>query len=215
MSIVELKVPDIGDFSDVPVIEVLVKAGDQVEKEQSLLVLESDKATMEVPSELSGKVIDVKINVGDKVSQGRVIATIEPSSTVSTSKSEPVANQSPTNTPEKPLVAPVAGSYSGQVDHECEVVVLGAGPGGYRPGQFGFIQPAGPPAPGELRHMILPAAGTAAGTGSRRPARVDAAVLAQRRVLPKDDGGPARCHSREAPRCVCRTIHRRPSSRRR
>jgi len=73
----EVKVPDIGDFSDVPVIEVLVKAGDTVQKDDSLIVLESDKATMEVPSPSAGTVKEVRVKVGDKVSQGVAILTLE------------------------------------------------------------------------------------------------------------------------------------------
>jgi pyruvate/2-oxoglutarate dehydrogenase complex dihydrolipoamide acyltransferase (E2) component len=69
--IVEVKVPDIGDFKDVPVIEVLVKAGDTVKAEDSLITLESDKATMDVPSPVSGVVTELKIKVGDKVAEGR------------------------------------------------------------------------------------------------------------------------------------------------
>ena len=132
MAIIEIKVPDIGDFHDVPVIEVLVKVGDQVEKEQPLLVLESDKATMEVPSDTAGKIMSLVVSVGDKINQGMVIATIEVAAgTASTSKvaAAPVAAvEAP-----KPasVVAPIAGSYAGQVDHECEMLVLGAGPGGY------------------------------------------------------------------------------------
>ncbi len=75
--IIEIKVPDIGDYKDVPVIEVLVKAGDKVEKEQSIVVLESDKATMDVPSSHSGVVKEVKIKVGDHLSQGTVVMTLE------------------------------------------------------------------------------------------------------------------------------------------
>ncbi|MEY4120541.1 MAG: dihydrolipoyl dehydrogenase, partial [Pseudomonadota bacterium] len=77
MPTIEIKVPDIGDFHDVPVIEVLVKPGDQVEKEQALLVLESDKATMEVPSEQAGKIVSISVKVGDKINQGMVIATLD------------------------------------------------------------------------------------------------------------------------------------------
>lgn len=68
--VVEIKVPDIGDYKDVPVIEVLVKAGDTVNAEDSLVTLESDKATMDVPSPKSGVVKEVKIKVGDTVSEG-------------------------------------------------------------------------------------------------------------------------------------------------
>ncbi|MGV7247050.1 biotin/lipoyl-containing protein, partial [Caballeronia sp. M23-90] len=77
MSLTELKVPDIGDFKDVDVIEVNIKAGDAIEKEQGVLTLESDKASIEVPSDLVGTVKEVKVKAGDKVSQGTVIATVE------------------------------------------------------------------------------------------------------------------------------------------
>src|SRR3970040_1407918 len=76
-NLIEVKVPDIGDFKDVPVIEVLVKPGDAVEKEDSLITLESDKATMEVPSPAAGVVKQLRIKVGDKVSKGSPILTLE------------------------------------------------------------------------------------------------------------------------------------------
>ena len=74
---IEVKVPDIGDFKDVEVIEVLVKAGDAIEKEQSLITLESDKATMEIPSPQAGVVKELKLQLGDKVSQGALILLLE------------------------------------------------------------------------------------------------------------------------------------------
>ncbi|MEK6293987.1 MAG: biotin/lipoyl-containing protein, partial [Paraburkholderia tropica] len=77
MSLIEVKVPDIGDFKEIPVIEVLVKAGDTVEKEQSLVTLESDKATMDVPSSEAGVVKEVKVKVGDNVSEGTLIVVLE------------------------------------------------------------------------------------------------------------------------------------------
>jgi dihydrolipoamide dehydrogenase len=125
-------VPDIGDYSDVPVIEVLVKVGDVVEKEQPLLVLESDKATMEVPADAAGTVLSIAVKLGDKVSKGSVIAEIEASDVVPAAK--PVTAAAPVVSASAPAPAPVAGQYSGKVDHECEVLVLGvlgAGPGGY------------------------------------------------------------------------------------
>ncbi|MGE5096089.1 MAG: dihydrolipoyllysine-residue acetyltransferase [Betaproteobacteria bacterium] len=79
MAAIEVKVPDIGDFKDVPVIEILVKPGDAVKKDDSLITLESDKATMEVPSPSSGTVKDVRVKVGDKVSQGTLIAMLDSS----------------------------------------------------------------------------------------------------------------------------------------
>ena len=75
--IIEIKVPDIGDYKDVPVIEVLVKAGDKIDKEQSIVVLESDKATMDVPSSHAGVVKEVKVKVGDTLSEGSVVITLE------------------------------------------------------------------------------------------------------------------------------------------
>ena len=135
MATIEIKVPDIGDFHDIPVIEVLMKVGDKVEKEQVLLVLESDKATMEVPSEQAGTIVSVSVKVGDKINQGMVIAKIEASASAVTSAAPAPAKVSapsePTTPATKVTVAPVVGSYSGKVDHECEMLVLGAGPGGY------------------------------------------------------------------------------------
>ena len=97
--IIEIKVPDIGDYKDVPVIEVLVKAGDKIDKEQSIVVLESDKATMDVPSSHAGVVKEVKVKVGDTLSEGSVVITLEegaPSSKVITT--EPSDRVSPTLT---------------------------------------------------------------------------------------------------------------------
>jgi dihydrolipoamide dehydrogenase len=130
---VELKVPDIGDFESVDVIEVLVAPGDAVAAEQSLVTLESDKATMEVPSAHAGTVKDVKIKVGDKVSKGDVIATVE------------AAEQAPEERPPSPAPeveepaapaetrppASAAVKPGAPVDADCDVVVIGAGPGGY------------------------------------------------------------------------------------
>lgn len=74
---IEIKIPDIGDFSDVPVIEIFVSPGDTVEAEDPLVSLESDKATMDVPAPQAGKVVEIKLAVGDKVSEGAVILTLE------------------------------------------------------------------------------------------------------------------------------------------
>ncbi|APY93784.1 dihydrolipoyl dehydrogenase [Burkholderia pseudomallei] len=136
MSLIEVKVPDIGDFSGVDVIEVNVKPGDVIEKEQTLITLESDKASMEVPSDVAGTVKEIKIKAGDKVSQGTVIAIVEASAGA--------AAPAPAKAPEAPkpaatapapaaapAPAPQAGSYSGSADIECDMLVLGAGPGGY------------------------------------------------------------------------------------
>ncbi len=93
--IIEIKVPDIGDYKDVPVIEVLVKPGDKVEKEQSIVVLESDKATMDVPSSHSGVVKEVKVKVGDSLSQGSVVITLEESAAAASAPATATVQASP------------------------------------------------------------------------------------------------------------------------
>jgi dihydrolipoamide dehydrogenase len=115
----EVKVPDIGDFKEVEVIEVLVKPGDRVTKEQSLVTLESDKATMEIPSPGAGVVKEIRLKVGDKVSKGSAILLLEGEEKGSPQKVEP------------PKAAPAASSPSTSADIECDVAVLGAGVGGY------------------------------------------------------------------------------------
>ncbi|WP_321801091.1 dihydrolipoyl dehydrogenase [Burkholderia sp. BCC1988] len=136
MSLIEVKVPDIGDFSGVDVIEVNVKPGDVIEKEQTLITLESDKASMEVPSDVAGTVKEVKVKAGEKVSQGTVIAIVEAAAGAAApaKAAEPAkaAAPAPAAAPAAaPAVAPQAGSYSGSADIECDMLVLGAGPGGY------------------------------------------------------------------------------------
>src|SRR5262245_29439205 len=119
----EVKVPDIGDFKSVEVIEVLVKPGDVVAKEQSLITLESDKATMEIPSPGAGKVQAIKVKVGDKVSKGSLILMLD-GAEAPAQKQTPPATPSPLDRGATP--APVAKG-----DFDCDVVVIGAGPGGY------------------------------------------------------------------------------------
>ncbi len=135
MAVIEVKVPDIGDFSDVPVIEVFVKPGDTVKAEDSLVTLESDKATMDVPSPAAGTVKELRVKVGDKLREGSVVLTLE---TADAAAAKPAAPSVPAAAAPKPAAtqaaaAPVPGaaSYSGNVDIECEMLVLGAGPGGY------------------------------------------------------------------------------------
>ena len=119
---VEVKVPDIGDFKSVEVIEVLVKPGDAVSKEQSLITLESDKATMEIPSPGAGVVKELRIKVGDKVSQGSPILLLE---------GQEARTEAPTRPKAPEATRPAAPTPSTGADVECDVVVLGAGPGGY------------------------------------------------------------------------------------
>jgi len=124
----EIKVPDIGDYKDVPVIEVAVKVGDRVEKEQSLVTLESDKATMDVPSPAAGVVKELKVKVGDNVSEGSVLLLLEGEGAAAA----PAPKAAPAPAPAAAAApAPQAGSYSGSADIECDMLVLGAGPGGY------------------------------------------------------------------------------------
>ncbi|SAL11334.1 dihydrolipoamide dehydrogenase [Caballeronia sordidicola] len=128
----DVKVPDIGDFSDIPVIEIHVKAGDTVEKEQSLVTLESDKATMDVPSPMAGTVKEVKVKIGDNVSEGSVILTLEAQGGGVSQVEEKPQTAAP-QPAEKASAAPApkAASFAGSADIECDMLVLGAGPGGY------------------------------------------------------------------------------------
>ncbi len=129
MSVVEVAVPDIGDFADVPVIEVLVAPGDVVAPEDSLVTLESDKATMDVPSPVAGTVSEVRVKVGDKVSQGTVLLELDVVATAGASAPSPPSEEAPVPTPamaNKPETGPAALS-----DHDTQVLVIGSGPGGY------------------------------------------------------------------------------------
>ncbi len=131
--VVDILIPDIGDFAEVDVIEVLVAAGDEVIQDDSLLTLESDKATMEIPAPFAGKVTEVNISVGDKVKEGSVVGKIEiaDEETVSSNVEESVT---PDETPEEKAPeapAAIAASDLPEADIQCEVLVLGSGPGGY------------------------------------------------------------------------------------
>ncbi len=129
----EIKVPDIGDFKDVPIIEVMVKAGDTVEAEQSLITLETDKATMDVPSPAAGTVTELKVKIGDKVSEGSVILILETRSADKAVQAEavPADKPAPTAPPATQTAAPAPAAAVAKGDLHAEVVVLGAGPGGY------------------------------------------------------------------------------------
>jgi hypothetical protein len=146
MATLDIKVPDIGDFKDIPVIELLVKPGDTVKKEDSLVTLESDKATMDVPSTHGGTVKELKVKLGDKVSQGTVIAVLEVASEAAAvapaaaqptpaKQAEPSApakqaapSAQPPGTMRQALTSTLASLDS---DLHAEVLVLGSGPGGY------------------------------------------------------------------------------------
>ena len=115
-------VPDIGDYSDVLVIEVLVKVGDVIEKEQPLIVLESDKATMEVPADQAGIVTSLAVKVGDKVSKGSVIGQLEVSGAASLATPATTKSTAPPAPPAPPAAIQVpAGAYQGKVDRKSVV----------------------------------------------------------------------------------------------
>ncbi len=138
--IMELKVPDIGDFDEVEIIEVLVSEGDTINEEDPLITVESDKASMEIPSSAAGVVKAIKVNLGDKVSEGSVIAELETTETAQAetapSEAETAVSEAEQDTPaqasaEVESAALAAASFSGDVDIQAQVVVLGSGPGGY------------------------------------------------------------------------------------
>jgi dihydrolipoamide dehydrogenase len=129
----EIRLPDIGDFKDVPIIEIHVKPGQSVAKEEVLMTLESDKASLEVPAPEAGVIGEIKVKVGDKVSQGSLLATW--ASGGATNPPAALAAQpaaAPTTAPAAPAAAPTpAAEPTTRADFECDVLVLGAGPGGY------------------------------------------------------------------------------------
>ncbi len=136
MSVMEVKVPDIGDFKEVEVIELLVKPGDTIQVDQSLITVESDKASMEIPASHAGVVKEVKVKIGDKVAEGSLLLTLEESAAATPAAPAPAPAPSAAAAPapasaSAPVAAPAATSYAGKVDVECDMLVLGAGPGGY------------------------------------------------------------------------------------
>ena len=171
MAIIELKVPDIGDFKEVEIIEVLVKAGDSVSVEQSLITVESDKASMEIPASIAGKIVEMKVKLGDKVSEGSVIAMIDAAGAAASapaavqaesagagsarSESREISSGAPSpavaagsgapssagaagqqGASRSAVSAPITASnaikrFAGTADITCDIMVLGAGPGGY------------------------------------------------------------------------------------
>ncbi|RTQ88066.1 MULTISPECIES: dihydrolipoyl dehydrogenase [Stenotrophomonas] len=143
MATIEVKVPDIGDYSDVPVIEVLVAVGDAVKKDQGLVTLESDKATLEVPSSAAGVVKEIKVKLGDTLSEGAVVVVLDaegaaeapakaaaPAPAAAAPASKPPVTPSH-RAPAEPAAPKPALSSGKPADIECEMVVLGSGPGGY------------------------------------------------------------------------------------
>ncbi len=134
MTLIEIKVPDIGDFKEVAVIELLVKLGDTIKAEQSLITVESDKASMEIPSSAAGVVKELKVKVGDPVREGSVVLLLEAADVAGAPVAAapvPAPTPVPAPAPVPAAGAPLAATFSGAVDLECDMVVLGSGPGGY------------------------------------------------------------------------------------
>lgn len=134
--VIEIRIPDIGDFKDVPVIEVLVAPGDTVAKEASLITLETDKASIEVPSPQAGVIKEIKVKVGDKVSEGSVVLTLalaEPSAAPANAEIATETSEKTTTTAAVPpsTTTPTPAQPIAPGDIHADVVVLGAGPGGY------------------------------------------------------------------------------------
>ncbi len=147
MSLIEINVPDIGDFKEVEVIELLVKPGDTIQPEQSLITVESDKASMEIPASAGGVVRELKVKLGDKVSKGSLLLLLEatdaaaaPAPAAPNAATSPASAAAPAaggyGSPAQPAPAPAQSapapaSFSGTADIDCDTLVLGAGPGGY------------------------------------------------------------------------------------
>jgi dihydrolipoamide dehydrogenase len=141
MSMIEVRVPNIGDFKEVEVIELMVKVGDAIKVDQSLITVESDKASMEIPSSHAGVITALNVKVGDKVAEGSVLLTLDESAGAASAPAPAPAPAPATEAAAAPAApaalatpatpAPAGGSYPGKVDIECDMMVLGAGPGGY------------------------------------------------------------------------------------
>jgi dihydrolipoamide dehydrogenase len=150
MSTIEMKVPNIGDFKEVEIIELMVKVGDTIKVDQSLVTVESDKASMEIPASDAGVIKELRVKVGDKIAEGSLLLILETagseqasSENASAAPAAPVAAAAAPDAPAAPVAAaaapaapvaaatPAADAYTGKVDVECDLMVLGGGPGGY------------------------------------------------------------------------------------
>ena len=136
MTTIQVKVPDIGDFKEVEVIELLVKVGDTIKVDQSLITVESDKASMEIPSTHAGVVTALSIKIGDKVHEGSLLLEVDAEGTsaaapAAVTSAAPAVSATPAPVAAAATATVTSSSYSGSVDVECDMMVLGAGPGGY------------------------------------------------------------------------------------
>ncbi|HGM0540404.1 TPA: biotin/lipoyl-containing protein, partial [Neisseria gonorrhoeae] len=130
MALVELKVPDIGGHENVDIIAVEVNVGDTIAVDDTLITLETDKATMDVPAEVAGVIKEVKVKVGDKISEGGLIVVVEAEGAAAAPKAEAAAAPAQ-EAPKAAAPAPQAAQFGSAADAEYDVVVLGGGPGGY------------------------------------------------------------------------------------
>ena len=128
---IDIHIPDIGDFDEVEIIEVLVKKGDEVQAEDSLITVESDKASMEIPAPSAGTIADMKVAVGDKVKQGSLIASLIPSDSTSNSSNDTATTDTTEENMATEKPAPIAATNNAEADQHAQLVVLGSGPGGY------------------------------------------------------------------------------------
>ena len=130
MATIDIIIPDLGGAADVDVIDVFINEGDTIEADQPLITVESDKASMDVPSSHAGKIVSVKIKVGDKANEGDLVATIEASGEAETSAPETASATEPTQNEAQAAPTP-ASAPTGDTDAQTDVVVIGSGPGGY------------------------------------------------------------------------------------
>ena len=133
MSLIDVKVPDIGEFQDVEVIEVICKVGETVAAEDPLISMESDKATMDVPSPVAGEICEIKVKAGDKVSEGSLILKLKAAENKDLESQKPTATRRSQDSGLAPQSSNLktTAPYSGKVDLTCDLLVLGSGPGGY------------------------------------------------------------------------------------
>ena len=133
MSLIDVKVPDIGEFQDVEVIEVICKVGETVAAEDPLISMESDKATMDVPSPVAGEICEIKVKAGDKVSEGSLILKLKAAENKDLESQKPSATRRSQDSGLAPQCSNLktTAPYSGKVDLTCDLLVLGSGPGGY------------------------------------------------------------------------------------
>ena len=131
MALINVVVPDIGDFKDVAVIELMVQPGDTVAVDQSLVTVESDKASMEIPCSHAGVVKELKVAIGDTVNQGSLLLVLEAAGAAAPAPAAAAPAPAAAAPADVAATAPPAASYAGGADIECDLLVLGAGPGGY------------------------------------------------------------------------------------